>query len=253
MLEPFEPPPPALTESFPSSPLPLNSARLKGFGTRYHRAAIVMALKKSFLNLDYRHLMLPVVFSPFIIWISAIVMAIAFWGRPGSFAFACVLLFVGGLIARWIPALEYRLARLGLTEPLPGTAGKDYLLFAAEDPATIHKLKLFSEDGGFLFTDDHGYRLITLLHDYHIPFENFHQELILHKGETKAIRLRFQPADSAQTVELAISCTYAGNNIEIAGSIAQKNEWAAKVIAALNRRKSPPPLPPGATVATSPA
>ncbi len=203
-----------------------------------------MALKKSLLNWDYRHLMLPVAFAPFIIWITAIGIGIAFWGRPGTIAWVCGLIFGGGVLASWLPDIEYRLARTGLPEPLPGTAGKDYLLFSAEDPATMNKLKLFSEDGGFISADTRGYRLITLQHEYYVPFENFHQELIIQKGEAKAIRLRFQPAGSDQPVDIAISCAYIGSKTEIAGSVAQKNEWGSKVIASMNRHRPPPPLPP---------
>lgn len=211
-----------------------------------------MALKKSFLNLDHRHLMLPVVFLPFTLWIAAIIIGFLFWRQRGLLI-AAGLFFLGGWIARKIPTMEYWLARRALPQPIPGTAGTDYVLFNAEDPATMHKLKLFSEDSGFLYADDHSYRLQTLLHDYQIPFENFQQEFYQHQGEIKGIHLRFQPVGSAQTLELAISCIYPGNDMEIAGSIAKKNQWGSKAITALNRRKTPPPLPPGTTATTSPA
>jgi hypothetical protein len=201
-----------------------------------------MLLKPTFLKTDFRHQMLPIAFLPFLIWIGALIFLIAYWHFRWSMLVAVLLFVLGGRIAMKTMKLEYRVAAWSLPSPLKGLPGKDYLLITTENPAKVNKTTLFAEDGGYIFAEETGYRLLTFKHDLLIPFENFHHELIKIDGKVKSVLFRFQPKDSPTVMELAVSCKYPGDDMELAGSIPRRCEWGAKVIAEM-RYQSPPPLP----------
>lgn len=207
-------------------------------------------LKPYFWKIDFRHLQMVLSFVPMICWAAAGYTIFERAAGRWSFTVAGLCFLIAGAWIRRSFAMNYSLAMRARFAPLAGEPAVDYLLFEAETPETVQKLKWVPEDAGFLSVEDGAFRVTTLRYDVQVPFAMLRCGPILKDGTMYALLVSFEAPEGPGSMRFAAVFKYFGKDLQIAGKRDQRCQWALRVIEGMKPEElrsgvdaCPPPLP----------
>ena len=179
--------------------------------------------------MDPRHLMLLIVFTPFVCWLGGITCIYLFWGNPMVLAISVVLIILGFRLSFTQLKMFHRIyARHFRKEISSLDKDEDWLAIDLEILGTENKLHVFPDDCGIVFKKDNKVFIETIRGR---SFEMKPEEcvFVFTSKTSLACTITIINAVSGEPVfDFSVTPHYKGSETEIPAHSGKKAQWFAE-------------------------